>query len=213
VNPELPGPDDPLRAWADAIAAPTAAAAGGVAAALSAGLAAAAVEMVAGMTVARERYAQMHPRAALARSRAAELRAELFSLAARDAEAFAGFGRALALPRTTDEERTVREAAKGEALRVGAELQLELLGHAAELAGLAAELAEHGLRSALGDAAAAVFLAGGAARSAYWAARANLQDLEEKAGRQRGMVVGLAALEGAEAAEWKVRQLLNERIR
>jgi formiminotetrahydrofolate cyclodeaminase len=213
VAAEIPNEDDSLREWTDAIAAPTAAPAGGAAAALSAGLAAAAVEMVAGMTLGRERYAAVHERAGAARSRALRLRDELLSLAARDAEAFAAFGRALALPRTTEAERATREAAKHAALRTGADLQLGLLGHAAELVGLAAELAERGLSSALGDAAAAAFLAAAAARSAYWAARANLQDVGENADARRGLDEGLALLERAEAAEWKVRQLLNERIR
>lgn len=210
---EIPTEHDSLRAWTEAIAAPTAAPAGGAAAALSAGLAAAAVEMVAGMTVGRERYAAAHERAAAARSRASRLREELLSLATRDAEAFAAFGRALALPRTTEAERAARETAKHAALRIGADLQLGLLGHATELAELAAELAERGLSSALGDAAAAAFLAAGAARSAYWAARANLQDLGENGAARRGPDEALALLERAEAAEWKVRQLLNERIR
>ena len=213
MQPDIPNQDDTLQAWADAIAAPAAAPAGGAAAALSAGLAAAAVEMVAGMTLGRERYATVHPRTAEVRSRAGRLRQELLALAGRDAQAFAAFGRALALPRGTEPERAAREIAKRAALRTGAELQLDLLADAAELATLAAELAEYGLASALGDAAAAGFLAAGAARSAYWAARANLQDLTEDADGRRGLEEGLGLLERAESAEWRIRQLVNERIR
>jgi formiminotetrahydrofolate cyclodeaminase len=213
MQPDIPNQDDTLQAWADSIAAPGAAPAGGAAVALSAGLAAAAVEMVAGMTTERDRYAAVHARAAEVRSRAGRLRHELLSLAARDAHAFAAFGRALALPRGTEAERAARETAKRAALRTGAELQLDLLADAAELATLAAELAEHGLASALGDAGAAGFLAAGAARSAYWAARANLQEMGEDADGRRGLEEGLGLLERAEAAEWRIRQLLNERIR
>ena len=209
---DIPTGLDSLQAWTDAIAAPAAAPAGGAAAAVSAGLAAAAVEMVAGMTLARERYATVHELAAATRDRAGSLRTALLSLATRDAEAFAAFGRALALPRGTEAERASREAAKQTALRAGAELQLALLRHATELTRLAAELAEYGLVSALGDAAAAGFLAAGAARSAYWAVRANLQD--GKDADARGWVAeGLGLLESAEAEEWRVRRLLNERVR
>jgi formiminotetrahydrofolate cyclodeaminase len=213
VSADIPTEADTLRAWTDAIAAPTPAPAGGAAAALSAALAAAAVEMVAGMTAARERYAAAHQLAAGARERAAGHRVDLVALAARDAEAFAEFGRALALPRATDAERAARDTAKRAALRTGAELQLTLLAGASELAELAARLAEQGLASALGDAAAGAFLAAAAARSAYWAARANLQDAGDDADARRGLEEGLALLERAEAAEWRVRQLLSERVR
>ena len=209
---DIPTALDSLQTWTDAIAAPAAAPAGGAAAALAAGVAAAAVEMVAGMTMARERYAPVHGRAAADRARAASLRASLLALATRDAEAFADFGRALGLPRGTEAERAGREAAKRIALRTGAELQLALLRHAAEVARLAAELAEYGLASALGDAAAAGFLAAGTARSAYWAVRANLQDGADA--EARGWAAdGLGLLEGAEAEEWRIRRLLNERVR
>jgi formiminotetrahydrofolate cyclodeaminase len=164
------------------------------------------------LTLARERYAPAHERAADAGRRGAELRRELLSLATRDAEAFAAFTRALALPRATESERADRDRAKRVALRTGADLQLALLGHASVLAALAADLAEHGAASALGDAAAAGFLAAAAARSAYWAARANLQLLGEHGEGRRELDEGLGRLERAEAAEWKIRQLLNERI-
>jgi formiminotetrahydrofolate cyclodeaminase len=209
----VPGADATVRAWAEAIAAPAATPAGGAAAALSAGLAAAAVEMVAGMTLARERYAALHQRAADAVSRAGRLREELLSLARRDAEAFAAFGHALALPRGTEGERASRERAKETALRAAAGVQLGLLRHLAELADLAADLAEHGLASALGDAATAGFLAAGAARSAYWAARSDLQGVSGDADTRRSLAEGLALLERVEAAEWRVRQLVNQRIR
>ena len=199
--------------WAEAIAAPTAAPAGGAAAALTAGLAAAAVEMVAGMTLTRERYAAVHPRAAEARTRAGRLREELLSLARRDADAFTEFGRALALPRGTEAERAAREEARRAALRSGAEIQLGLLRRLAEVAALAADLAEQGLASALGDAATAGFLAAGAARSAYWAVRANLQETAGDPIGREWLGEGLGLLERVEAAEWRIRQLVNERIR
>ena len=59
------------------------------------------------------------------------------------------------------------------------------------------------------DAATASFLTGGAARSAYWAIRSNVQGAPSaKATLERA----LALLERVEASEWRVRQLLNERV-
>ena len=84
----------------------------------------------------------------------------------------------------------------------------------AEVADLAAELAASGLATAIGDSATAVFLAGGAARSAYWAVRSNLEGGRSRRPRRgRWLQDGLGLLERTEAAEWRVRQLLSERVR
>jgi formiminotetrahydrofolate cyclodeaminase len=207
-----PGLSDSLQRWGAAVASPEAAPAGGAAAAIGAALAAGAVELVAGLTGARERYAAVHERAAAARARGTALREELLALAVQDAEAFAAFRRALALPRGSDAERAAREEARGLALREGARVQLELLRRAAETADLAAALAAEGLATALGDAATAGFLSAAAASSAYWAARSNLEDNQVSEAR-RWLEAGLGLLENAEAAEWRIRQLVNERIR
>ena len=208
-----PAGGDSLGRWLTGIAAPTAAPGGGAAAALAGALAAAAVEMVAGLTLDRERYAPVHERARAARARVVGLREAMTGLAARDANAFAAFERALALPRGTDAETAAREQAKREALDAGAAVQLALLAHLAELADLAVMLAEDGLRSAFGDAATGAFLAAGAARSAYWAARAALEGAPPGSATNDWMNAGLSLLERVEAAEWRVRQLANERIR
>jgi formiminotetrahydrofolate cyclodeaminase len=207
-----PGAGDALSRWTAAVASPAAPPAGGAAAAVSAALAAASMELVAGLTGARERYAAVHARAARARARGAALSEELVALAVRDAESFAAFRRALGLPKGTDAERASREEARRASLRDGAEVQLEVLRRAAETADLAAALAAEGLATAIGDAATAGFLAAGAARSAYWAVRSNLQD-DSGTEARRWLEEGLGLMEGAEAAEWRIRQLVNERVR
>ncbi|MGH2709413.1 MAG: hypothetical protein ACRDJK_14125, partial [Actinomycetota bacterium] len=81
-----------------------------------------------------------------------------------------------------------------------------------EVAELAGEIAETGLASALGDAATAAFLAGGSARSAYWAIRSDLAGFSRDSETQSLLDSALALLERVEAAEWRVRQLLSERV-
>jgi formiminotetrahydrofolate cyclodeaminase len=212
-NMSLPTPETSVSDWAAAIATPSAGPAGGASAALSAALAAALVEMVGGMTGARERYAAVHESAAGAKARAAALRQELLDLAARDAAVFAGLGRALALPRDTEAERAVREDAKQSVLREGARVQYEVLERVAEIGDLAAFLTDKGPAATMGDAATAGFLAAAAARSAYWAVRDNLQDAGDDPETKRLLGDALERLERAEAAEWRIRQLLNERVR
>jgi formiminotetrahydrofolate cyclodeaminase len=199
--------------WLNALAAPTAAPAGGAAAAFAGALSAALVEMVAGLTSARERYASVHELAARAGEQAQRLRGDMLALAARDAAAFEGFERALALPRGTPDERERRARARADAFREGAVVQLDLLGRVGEVSELGLEVAERGLAGALGDAATAVFLAGGAARSAWWAVRGNLREADEHPKNTERLAMAAVLLERVEETERRVRQLLEERLR
>lgn len=199
--------------WLTALAAPTAAPAGGAAAALAGALGAALVEMVAGLTGARERYASVHDLAARVGEKARRLRADMLALAARDTAAFEGFGRALALPKGTPEQRERRARARADAFREGAVVQLDLLAGLGEAAELGLEIAERGLAGALGDAATAVFLAGGAARSAWWAVRSNLYEAGEHATNTERLAMAAVLLERVEENERRVRRLLEERVR
>ena len=207
-----PKSEDALNAWIAAIAAPTVAPAGGAAAAIAGALSAGLVQMVAGLTGARERYARVHEEAAGVAERAAGLRDEMLELASRDAEAFGGFARALELPAGTADERRARERAKAEALRAGAEVQLEVLRQVLEAAELAEAMSQRGLASALGDAATAAFLSSAAARSAYWAVRSNLQASTDRPAKERALTTARDLLERVEEVERRVRQLLAQRV-
>ncbi len=207
-----PKSHETLESWVAALAAPTAAPAGGAAAALAGTLGAALVQMVAGLTGARERYAAVHAEAADARERARRLAEAMLALASRDAEAFDGYARALAMPAGTGDERQTRERAKAEALRDGSDVQLELLAQLGSAADLAEAMAQRGLAAALGDAATAAFLAAAAARSAYWAVRSNLHNATDRPSAERAVTTARDLLERIELVERRVRQLLAQRI-
>jgi formiminotetrahydrofolate cyclodeaminase len=198
-----------LDDWARAIARPTISPAGGSAAALAAAAAAALVEMVAALTAAREAYALVHDEARAARARAEGLRQELLTLASADAESLQRFVQALALPGGSEAERELRHRRKRSALREGAEVQRDVLAGCAEVAALGLALVERGLKSARCDAGSAVFLAAGAARSASWAIRMNLQD-EPPDSEFSGIVSAAAGkLAGVEEAERLAGRLLD----
>jgi len=207
-----PKSGDTLQVWLAALAAPTAAPAGGAAAALAGALGAALVRMVAGLTTSRDRYAAVHEEAAGAGARAERLGTVMLELASRDAEAFGGFARALAMPAGTGDERQARERAKAEALRAGADIQLDLMAHLGEAAELAEAMAQRGLAGALGDAATAAFLAAAGARSAYWAVRSNLDSAADRQSAERALTTARDLLERIEVVERRVRQLLAQRI-
>ncbi len=207
-----PEPNDSLKQWLDALAAPTMTPAGGAAAAVAGALAAALVQMVAGLTVEREKYADVHDLAARARVKAERLRDGALALAARDARAFEAFGRALAMPAGASDERERRSRAKADALGAGAAVQLELLSHLAQVTELALEVAEQGLATAVGDAATAAFLALGAARSAYWSVRSNLADAGGGTGDRERLATAKTLLERVEDGERRVRHRLEGRV-
>jgi len=208
----VPDPNDSLKHWLDAIASPTISPGGGAAAAVAGAVAAALVEMVAGLTGAREKYAAVHGLAARAREKAERLKDGMLALAARDARAFDAFTRALALPAGASDERERRARAKADALAAGAAVQLELLSHLAQVAELSLDIAEQGLATAMGDAATGAFLALGGARSAYWSVRSNLAEAAGGTADRERIATAKGLLERVEDAERRARHLLESRV-
>ena len=201
-----------IQQWADAVAAASATPAGGAVAALASALAASLVEMVAGLTTRREKYAAVHGYAQEIRERAEVLRADLVELARHDAVVIAEYIEALSLPQETEFERTARDAARRTALLEAARVQLELLDEAAEVAALAEAMVGSGLATAIGDAATASFLAAAASRSAYWSIRGNLKLIGRPEETRALVESAVVTLERVEAAEIRVRQVLDERV-
>lgn len=201
-----------IQQWSDAVAAANATPAGGAVAALASALAASLVAMVAGLTTRREKYAAVHAYARETFERADLLRADLVELARHDAIVVAEYMDALTLPQETEFERTARDAARRAALLEAARVQLELLDSAADVAGLAEAMVGSGVATAIGDAATASFLAAAASRSAYWSIRGNLKAIG-RPGETRVLVESaVVTLERVEAAEIRVRQVLDERV-
>src|SRR6476469_8165581 len=209
---EILGSDSSLQQWSDAVAAPNAVPAGGSVAALASALAAALVAMVAGLTTRREKYAAVHRYAQEILERAEVLRLDLLELARQDAIVVAEFMDALTLPQTTEFERTARDAARRAALLEAARIQLELLDQAADVAALAEAMVGSGVATAIGDAATASFLAAAASRSAYWSIRGNLKLIGRPEETRALVESAVVTLERVEAAEIRVRQLLDERV-
>jgi formiminotetrahydrofolate cyclodeaminase len=201
-----------IQQWSDAVAAASATPAGGAVAALASALAASLVAMVAGLTTRREKYAAVHQYAQEILERADQVRGELLDLARQDAIVVAEYMDALTLPQETEFERTARDAARRAALLEAARVQLELLDLASEVTGLAEAMVGSGLATAIGDAATASFIAAAASRSAYWSIRSNLR-LVGRPDETRPLVESaVVTLDRVEAAEIRVRQVLDERV-
>jgi formiminotetrahydrofolate cyclodeaminase len=139
---------------------------GGAAAAIAGSLGAALVAMVANLSEGRPKYAEhaaLHARAIPA---AKELQDRMLSLADEDAEAFAGYGAAMKLPRGTDEERVARTAAIREAALAATLSPLRTVEASLEIVGLAEGLAGRSNKNASSDLEVAALMAVAACRAA-----------------------------------------------
>jgi formiminotetrahydrofolate cyclodeaminase len=166
-----PGPADPyltdsVEGFLDQLADRTPAPGGGAASAITCSMAASLVAMAASFAhgTAAERAA----------ARAGELRHEAAALAHADGRAYGAVLEALRLPKGEERSRRL-DAALSEAIAV----PMRVLDIAAEVATLAAELAETGNRNLEGDALTGALLAEAAARSAGTLARLNLSLLSK----------------------------------
>jgi formiminotetrahydrofolate cyclodeaminase len=156
---------------------------GGAAAAIAGSLGAALVAMVANLSQGRPKYAEhadLYDRAIPA---AQELVDRMLALADEDADAYAGYGTALKLPRETEEER----AARAEVIRAAA-LEatlspLHTVEASLEIVDLAEQLSGRSNKNASSDLEVAALLAVAACRSAAANVYINLPSLgdEDKA--------------------------------
>ena len=157
-----------LAEFLDQLAARTPAPGGGAAAAVTCAMAAGLVEMAAAF--------DQGSRLDEVGARAHELRGQVASLAAADGRAYGLVLEALRMPAGPD--RTLRlDAAVAGAI----ECPMRVLEIAAEVATLAADLAERGNRNLEGDALAGALLAEASARSAATLAQLNVSMLSRHA--------------------------------
>jgi methenyltetrahydrofolate cyclohydrolase len=173
--------DQPVRGFLDQLAARTPTPGGGGAAAVTGAMAAGLVAMAARFS------ARQLPEAADLASRADTLRQMAAQLADMDARAYTAVLEALRLPREAGQRR---EALLGAAL-----VPLEIAEIGAEVAQLAARVAEAGNPNLRGDAATAAVLAAASARSAACLVDINvdLGELDPELSRRAARAVRAAA--------------------
>jgi formiminotetrahydrofolate cyclodeaminase len=170
-----------VSGFVSAVSGASAAPPGGGSVAASAGaLAAALTQMVAGLTAGRPRYAHVEAEMQRAADRASALAAELTELVRRDAAAFEAVSAAYKLPKATPEAASVRAAAIERAMTPATQSPLEIARAAADVAELAATVAERGNRNAVADAAVAALLADAACRAAALTVSVNTPALRDE---------------------------------
>jgi len=154
---------------------------GGSVAAHAGVLAAALTQMVTGLTIGKKKYATVEAEMKEAALKAVALGNTLASLVKRDAEAYSLVSEAHKLPKEPADAAARRSEAVTNALLKAAEVPLETARASAEVAAIAALVAEKGNTNALTDAGVAALLAEAACKGADYNVRVNVSALEDPA--------------------------------
>ena len=168
-----------LSAYLDEVAAGTPTPGGGSVAAVVAGLAAALGEMVANLTLGREKYADAEATLLPAREKLTLLRASLLDAAAADEAAYRSYREAASLPRSSDGEKTTRIDAMQRALIAATEVPMGVARSVRDVAAILAAVAREGNPHVRSDAALAALLAEAALRGALLNVRGNAAMLSD----------------------------------
>jgi len=153
---------------------------GGSVAAHVGALAAALVQMVAGLTAGKKKYASVDAEMRAVALDAAGVVTQLSALVARDAAAFAEVSAAYKMPNEPDDAAARRKAAVTKALLGAAEVPLETARACARAAELAGVAAAKGNTNAASDAAVAALLAEAGCKGAVLNVRINVASLDDK---------------------------------
>jgi glutamate formiminotransferase/formiminotetrahydrofolate cyclodeaminase len=131
---------------------------GGTAAALAGAMGASLAEMVAALTLSKDKYAASHDAVRPIGEASARARERFLRLAQEDSDAYDAVVAARRLPKGTDEERSARVRAMAESNRLAAEVPMRTAREATVLLGHLPVLAERGNPNAASDAGAAALL-------------------------------------------------------
>jgi glutamate formiminotransferase/formiminotetrahydrofolate cyclodeaminase len=184
--------------YLDALASSAPTPGGGSAAALAGALAAALAEMVANLTVGRDKFAAVEEQMQALLADLTHVRRRLTASMGEDATAFAAYMAARRLPRTTPEERQVRAAAVQAATLAAAQVPLAMAHQCLELLPLCLQAAKYGNPSVASDAGVAAILAEAAIKSASLNVAVNLPGLADDA-RRTALAGDMATIEQAAA--------------
>jgi glutamate formiminotransferase/formiminotetrahydrofolate cyclodeaminase len=152
---------------------------GGTAAALAGAMGASLAEMVAALTVGKEKYAASHAAIRPIGEAAAATRERLLRLSREDSDSYDAVVAARRMPKSTEEERAARSRRMAETNRLAAEVPLRTAREAAGLLASLPELAEKGNPNAASDAGAAALLLEAAVQAALLNVAINLPGADD----------------------------------
>jgi formiminotetrahydrofolate cyclodeaminase len=154
---------------------------GGTVAAIAGAMGAGLTEMVAALTLSREKFAPVHDAMQTIARTAQAAREEFLALAREDSEAYDAVVAARRLARDTEEERQVRARKIESANRLATEVPMRTAHAAVRLLAALPELVEKGNPNAFSDAGAAALMLSAAAEGALLNVGINLPGISDAA--------------------------------
>ena len=171
--------DDKITEYLEKAAAGTAVPGGGSVAALNGALAAGLTEMVANLTIGKKGYEAVEEDMKALAGMASQLRKKLTAAIDQDADAYTEVMAAYKLPKTTDEETSLRKQKIQDAIKHAALVPLEVARDALAVIDLAGSAIRKGNKNAASDGAVAAMNARTAALAAIYNVKINLGSIKD----------------------------------
>ena len=193
------------------LAAPTPTPGGGSAGAYAGAMGAGLVAMVSGVTIGKKKYAEVEAEMQAIRVMAESLRQELTQAVDDDAAAFEVLMATFKLPKETDEQKIVRNAAIVQATLNAAHIPLHVAEDVVKVMELALKCAKDANLNAISDSMSGFAMSRAALTAAGYNVRININSLEDKSAGDK-MLMELAALEKvANKIEKEIRKVMQSR--
>lgn len=169
-----------IKDFVDELSSESPAPGGGSVSALSGALSAALSSMVANLTFGKKGYENVNDEMEEISTKAQELKDTLLKIIDEDTMAFNKVMSAMALPKKTEEEKSLRKEAIEKANQEATLVPLKVMEMSLELVDLAKRVAEKGNKNALSDAGCALLQARSSCQGAYFNVMINLQGIENE---------------------------------
>lgn len=168
-----------MNTFLDELASSSPAPGGGSVAALAGALGAALTSMVCNLTIGKKKYAGVEDDMKKIVGQSEDLRRLFTDLIERDTRAFNKVMEAFALPKETDPQKALRNAAVREATKEATLVPLEVMKHCIDALALAQEVASKGNTNSVSDAGVSAIMLNAACEAAALNVRINLNSLND----------------------------------
>jgi formiminotetrahydrofolate cyclodeaminase len=169
----------PLKPFLDELASASPAPGGGSVAALSGALGSALTSMVCRLTVGKKKYAAVEEEMKKILFQAEELREQFTVLIEKDAAAFNKVMEAYSLPKDSEPQKALRNAAIREATKEATLVPLQVMKHCIDALALVQTVAASGNANSISDAGVAALMLHAAVEGAALNVRINLKGIED----------------------------------
>jgi glutamate formiminotransferase/formiminotetrahydrofolate cyclodeaminase len=167
-----------VSSFLDELASSSPAPGGGSVAALSGALGAALMSMACNLTIGKKKYAGVEGDMKRILKQSEELRAQFTRLVDKDTDAFNKVMESYSLPKNSEAQNTLRDAAIAEAMKEATLVPLEVMKHCIDGLAIVQEVAANGNANSVSDAGVSAVMLQAACESAALNVRINLNGID-----------------------------------